>query len=587
MAEIILNTVDGLIHIRAPFALKDDIKGLPDRQWLGPPVNPDGPKVWAIPATPTAVMEFHRRFGNYPTIADQTYQDLLKEGQESAKAAIFKTAVDLEDLPTKTVAWGHQRQGFHFARAHPAAMLAMDMGTGKSLTAIGLLEDIKAMMVVIVGPRRALPVWPREFQRHATRDWHVIVPPLNATVQRRAHHVIEQLGAARILGKPAAVCVNYESYWRDAMATVLKSIPIDVIIFDEIHRIKAPGGKASKFAQTLRRRAKRAFGLTGTPMPHSPLDVYAQYRALDSSIFGTSFARFRARYAVMGGFEGRQVVGYQNEAELAEKFGSISFVCKSDDVLDLPEYHHVPLYCDLEPAARKMYTRLDEEFVTMIDKAPPCKTCLGGGSEDCPECKGVGIAMVDNALVKLLRLQQLTAGFLKDEEGNLHRVSTAKEELLVDTLADFKVSDPLVLVARFHTDLDIFGKVCTETVKDELGASRIRRFGELSGRVKENNALYGLDHHGMMRDDIDVIGVQLQAGGVGIDLTRSNYNLFYSMGYNLGDYMQMLRRSHRPGQDRPVTYFHLICNGTKDESVYEALANRQNVVEAVIAASRR
>ena len=86
-----------------------------------------------------------------------------------------------------------------------------------------------------------------------------------------------------------------------------------------VHNCKAPGGVMSRFVATLARRVPLRVGLTGTPMPHSPLDVYGQYRILDPEIFGTSYRRFMYEYAItkpMQGFE--MIVGYKNQARLHE-----------------------------------------------------------------------------------------------------------------------------------------------------------------------------------------------------------------------------------------------------------------------------
>ena len=85
-----------------------------------------------------------------------------------------------------------------------------------------------------------------------------------------------------------------------------------------------------------------------------------------------------------------------------------------------------------------------------------------------------------------------------------------------------------------------------------------------------------------MPDHIQVMGVQIQSGGVGIDQTRANIAVYYSMGYSLGDYVQSLARLHRPGQDRPVAFFHLIANNTIDLEVYKALQAKQNVIASIL-----
>jgi SNF2 family DNA or RNA helicase len=83
-------------------------------------------------------------------------------------------------------------------------------------------------------------------------------------------------------------------------------------------------------------------------------------------------------------------------------------------------------------------------------------------------------------------------------------------------------------------------------------------------------------------NDKPILAVQIQAGGVGIDLTRSRYGIYYSLGFSLGDYLQSLARIHRPGQTRPVAYYHLLIRGTVDEIIMRALAARQNVVDSVL-----
>jgi SNF2 family DNA or RNA helicase len=229
--------------------------------------------------------------------------------------------------------------------------------------------------------------------------------------------------------------------------------------------------------------------------------------------------------------------------------------------------------CELEPAARRFYNRLLDDFMAEIPDEEETVT-------------------TDNALVHLLRLQQCSAGWIKDDEGDMQRISIAKQQLLDDVLEDLWGShsrkggdvggeraplEPLVIFGRFQSDLDVIREVA-----EGYGA----RCGELSGRVRESSPDYGLNSDAQMRPDLDVIAVQIQAGGVGIDLTRARYAIYYSMGYSLGDYEQSLKRVHRPGQDRPVTYIHLVARDTKDEAVYSALTERKNVVEAIIAAAR-
>jgi SNF2 family DNA or RNA helicase len=546
----------GRLYMTTPFALKEAVKALPGARW-----DPEH-KAWHIPATSSAAKAAYEVLAGWTLSLSDDAANLLREAAEQEAAQDHKVAdeADLPDLPTKLPAWLHQKRAFAFARARRGAMLAMDMGTGKSMTAIALLEDWKSDVAVILCPRSVMGVWPNQFATHAGREWRVIVPPGNATVAKRAIHVARQLKVAEASGQPAAVICNYEASWRPTMKELLRGVcgmKGTVLVLDESHRVKSAGGKASMNCAVLGREAERVLLLTGTPMPHSPLDLYGQYRAMDPGIFGTSNNRFRNRYAIMGGFEGRQVVGYQNEAELARKFGAAAFVVKKDEAgLDLPPVVHEERTFELGPKSLKAYVTLDNDFV------------LGVGD---------GTVTTQNALVKLLRLQQVTSGYVRDDDGVDHQVGEEKIDVLKDLLEDVPKDEPLVIFARFQHDIQSIAAVCSADG---------RRVGIVDGNTKPHHDHYGLNEHSQMRSDIDVCILQIQSGGVGIDLTRAALAVYYSLDFSLGNYEQSLARLDRPGQTRSVTYFHLIAQGTKDEVVYKALRERKNVVEAVIEASR-
>ena len=79
----------------------------------------------------------------------------------------------------------------------------------------------------------------------------------------------------------------------------------------------------------------------------------------------------------------------------------------------------------------------------------------------------------------------------------------------------------------------------------------------------------------------------MASGGLGIDLTRAKRAVYYSIGFSLGDYEQSLARVHTPGQAHPVTYYHLVAEGTVDRRVVNALTKRRDVVESILEELRR
>lgn len=452
----------------------------------------------------------------------------------------------MSDLGLKSTLWRHQREAAKFAWPREGTLLAMDLGTGKSLTAIALAQAWHARRVLIVCPLSVVGVWPRELSAHSLLDWQVARCDRGGA-RFKSELAQKTLAKADIYGDPCAVIVNHESVWRRPFKEVAFTAGFDLLVVDECHRAKAPGGKLSRFLGQLAKHIPRRLGLTGTPLPHSLLDAYAQARFLDRRVFGTSFHRFKLRHAVLGGFEGRQVVAFKNLAEFRERFASFAFEVAKADALDLPAETDVERRTELEPTAERTYRSLSKAFWAEVD---------------------AGEVTATNALAKLLRLQQVTSGTLPTDEGKLVRISTAKRKLLADVLTEIPLSEPVVVFARFRQDLEAIAEAAFEAG---------RAYGEISGRRKD-----ALADDAHMRPDLDLVGVQIQSGGVGIDLTRARYAIFYSTGFNLGDYLQARARVHRPGQDRPVTYLHLLVEDTIDETVHRALRRRQEVVRAIL-----
>lgn len=420
--------------------------------------------------------------------------------------------------------WEHQTRAAAWFDSRIYGMLAMDMGTGKSLTAC----------TIVAGGEQLLPV-----------------PLTTGATKKRAEVLASRLAAAG--GEGLAIIVNFDSVWRPELSAILMRVKWDAIIVDESQKVKSPTGRASKWVAALARTnptAKR-LALTGTPMPHSPLDLFGQFRFLDPDIFGPSFVRFRARYAVCDRMFPSKVLRWVRQDELTAKLDAHAWRVKADEVLDLPDAIHETLDVELEPAVKRFYDALARDMAAELDS---------------------GVVTAANALTRLLRLHMATSGYTRldgtaDGRGGFTTIAgpSSKRAVLVEWMSGLPTDEPIVVFARFRCDLNEIAAACQETG---------RTFSELSG---EANQLAE-----WQAGKTAVIGVQLQSGGVGIDLTRSAYAVYYSMGFSLGDYTQSLARLRRPGQTRCVRYYHLVAAGTVDEQIYKALADRRDVVEAVL-----
>lgn len=445
-------------------------------------------------------------------------------------------------------AWAHQVEAYHACLGRQASLLGLEMGCGKTKVALDLVANEGWGRVLILCPKSVLGVWKREVSRHwpADRIDAEVYLLDRHTSKEKAEELKSFLSYCQASVK--IVVVNYDTAWREPLAKAILGAGFTCAVLDESHRIKSPSGKASRFAQALGKVVRRRLCLTGTPMPHSPLDLYGQFRFLDPGVFGTSFARFRARYAITHSQFPSKVLKFINQDDLNAKLFSVAHVCKAADVLDLPPISQETRTTPLSSKSARVYRDLEKDLISLVD---------------------AGTVTVANALTKLLRLQQVTSGFVSgkgdDEETFVQELGNEKESLLADLLED--VAAPAVVFCRFQRDLDAVKRVA-EKLK--------RKFGELSGRRRD------LTDHAEMLPDVEVMAVQIQAGGVGIDLTRASYAFYYSLGYSLGEFLQSIARVHRPGQTRPVHIYHLVAEGTVDELVYKALDKRAEVVESVL-----
>jgi SNF2 family DNA or RNA helicase len=219
-------------------------------------------------------------------------------------------------------------------------------------------------------------------------------------------------------------------------------------------------------------------------------------------------------------------------------------------VLDLPEVREVTRTCELPANARKMYRDLDRDLFTDL------------------QAWEAGELQAANVMVKLLRLAQLTGGHIKDDDGVEIEVHTAKADLLTEVLEDISPEESVVVFCRFTPDLD--------TVR-AVAAKMSRPYAELSGRRSD-----ALTEDATLRLDHGISAVQIQAGGTGVDFTKSAIGIDYSVGYSRIDFEQSRKRLHRPGQERPVLFIHLVVERTVDEDIYTSLADDNFTIESVM-----
>jgi len=466
--------------------------------------------------------------------------------------------IKIPTMPIRAKPYQHQVRAYEFAcrlfglegggiKSRGVALL-LEMGCGKTLCSVAITGALrradKVKRVLVVAPLSILGVWEEEFSRFA--DFPHTVTVLKGTSVKKK----EQLLTAAVQGKHLQiVVVNYESAWR--LENTLKAYDADLIIADEAHKLKEGRTAQSKAMHHLGDAAQYKLLLTGTVITNKELDVFSQYRFLNKAIFGTSFFAFRNRFFDMAGYGGYVPVFKESmRYDFLQRLHAIAYRLTKTECLDLPEITEEVRSVALEEKAVKVYKNLERESYAELA---------------CGEVSAV------NVLTKLLRLSQLTGGFITDDDGNAHPISTAKLDALSDII-DTVMSDgkKLVIMARFVAELDAIQDLLD---KKNIGYTSVR--GGIKNREEEIR-------HFQEDEACRVFVGQIAAAGLGITLTAAATMVFFSMDYSMSNFEQAKARIHRVSQKENCHYIYIVAAGTVDRKVLKALRDKADLAKLLV-----
>lgn len=442
-----------------------------------------------------------------------------------------------------TTPWRHQQEAIEAVCSRPSTLLHAWMGTGKTLIALGVMARLSYRKVLVLCPKAVMRVWERQTAQHSSG---AVVRVVDSGARRveRTREALEPTDS----GETLILVANYEIMQNKEIAELICSFPWCMVIYDESHRIKAHNSVTSKACARI--PAHRRVALTGTPMPHSPLDLFGQYRALDIDIFGKSWTRFCWNFAVKGGPMNQWIKGTKNHEQLAELMNRIRHEIRPE-VLDLPPMHVVDIPYQMGEE-RLIYRQMEKDYIVML---------------------GDMVVTAANACVMILRLQQILSGWMPVADNDALtlvqpkvKISDTRCKALEEILTDLHAkNEKIVVFAKFTGDIERIMQVA---------ATVGMKCGEVTGRRKD------LDRWDS--GEIDLLAVQHQAGAEGIDLTKACHVIWYSLPWSRGLYDQAMARCHRPGQNRPVIVMRLIAEGTVDSRVARSLHNRENTIREIL-----
>jgi SNF2 family DNA or RNA helicase len=261
-------------------------------------------------------------------------------------------------MSLKTTLRGYQREAVRRAINHSGFAFFLEQRTGKCLCSIGVIDEVKPDIILIICPKKALRVWSDELEKHLEMDWDCYV--------RYVHYEASSKNAQ-----------DRKRYYRLADKWKRQGRSI-MVICDEAHRIKKRGTSQSRFIRTLGKRATYRLALTGTPIAQGHKDAWAVFNFIQPEVFGKwedfqdSYLKTKTFLNRQKGVEYTKIIGTKNEEEFLQLFHEYSYritlaEAKRAEGGTAARIASRRVRFDLKRSSRRVYEELQEDLETVVN----------------------------------------------------------------------------------------------------------------------------------------------------------------------------------------------------------------------------
>ena len=429
--------------------------------------------------------------------------------------------------------FAYQRPMIDHLLENDRAALFVSPGKGKTvvtLTAIDALATLGQFRgALIVAPLRVCSItWPAQVERWAHTQW-MRVANLRTAAGLKAWHE----GTADIYLINSELLPNR----LPLMFPKRKSFtcPVDTLVIDELSLAKNPQSKRFKSLHRHLTAIERRWGLTGTPIPNNYLDLFMQVKMLDDGKrLGRTFTEYRNEFFYPADFMGYTYkLNHGAKEEIDGKLADLALVMVGEPT-DLPASSVIDIQVTLPAEARKQYKTLEKEMLAEIED---------------------GEITAPSAGVLVNKLLQMTSGAVYDADRNVLPVHTAKISTLRSVIDRHQSEPVLVLCAFKHESARVIEAIPGARMFDEADMTDWQA-GKIPVWVADPRSLsHGID------------GLQVSC----------RIAIWVTLTYSHETYVQTNARLIRTGQTAETLIYRLICAGTIDDAVCEALKNKSDI----------
>ncbi|MHC4120277.1 MAG: DEAD/DEAH box helicase [Planctomycetota bacterium] len=582
---------DRIYFVKSPFELKDEIKAMQGSKWHGH-IPDDGRKIWSVADCTRNNFQLEFMTGGNPYA---NWDQPLKN---------FSYSRPLFD---------HQMLMSDHCLTYHYKILAAEMGVGKSLSAIEVMEKSGFFDWWYVAPKSGLAAVEREFSK-----WSLSFQPKVMTYDRLRIEI---------------------ERWEEGQPAP------QGVFFDESSRLKSASAKRSKAAQHLADCIREEYGwdgyvilMSGTPSPKSPVDWWKQceicypgfLREGSDKAFEWRLGIFQKEMTEQGEFwkrktwrddenkcnvcgefvdhanhstddlfgagdDAHEFVPSKNEvAYVYERLDGLVLPLAKKDCLDIPDKVYREVVLEPTSTIKRVAKALAKSAISVIQGMTWLRELSDGfqyrqvQSEKvpfipCPVCKGEGETeqWFDLSTGELVHIDSDLAVDDDNYEQRLHtcprcegekqvpnmvretkEIKSPKDQALRDLLEENEDQGRLVVFAGFQGSNDRIVKICHKQQWDVVKVDGRGWKIQKHNGDKAPRKVKPLDYWADLSNERVVFVAHPASGGMGLTLTESRMAVFWSNDFMPESRSQAEDRIHRPGIDENkgatiVDLFHL------------------------------
>lgn len=488
---------------------------------------------------------------------------VLKEALPNEEFNIVGTPIDNKkygekiiekhfDLPKglKTQLYPFQEEGFNEMMNFDKFLLLFEQGLGKTCVSIAValkrkeLNNVKHCLVVC-GINLLKYTWSNEIYKHAGLGALILGNRKNKNGKWSTGSTKDKLDDLNNLNE-FFVITNVESLRnkdiKEKLKTLIDKHEIDMIIFDELQACKSPSSQQGKALQLLATHVKYFYGLTGTVISNSPLDLYNPLKFVGREV--ANFTNYKYRYVEYGGWGNFSIVGYKHLDELQLKLHEVSLRKTKKDVLDLPPKIYIDEYVDMGTKQAKLYSDVLKTIMDDIDN----------------------VMLSPDPLSQMVRLRQVTdfpsiISSTIEESSKMVRLKEIVEEVVSN-------NGKLLVFSNWTSVTDI--------IYQELSKYNP---AIITGKIKDRET----QKNKFMEDDsCKVLIGTIAAMSTGLTLTAANTVVFMDEPWTAASKSQAEDRAHRIGTNSSINIITLMCKDTIDEHIHKVVKKKQLTSDAIV-----